>query len=126
MSTVTGDTSDGFHTFDELYDFRMLYNAALFNEWAAQGKFDVHKSRRHSDGEWCFGGGWFIVVAQLPTGQISQHYPDGEWSMFEVPERPKGAEWDGHTPDDVRARLRAFLDPFDSLAAAKWKEMEEW
>ena len=25
--------SDGYHTFDELYEFRKMYNAALFNEW---------------------------------------------------------------------------------------------
>ena len=43
--------SDGYHTFGELYDFRKLYNAVLFNEWAAQGKYKVHKSLRHSDGK---------------------------------------------------------------------------
>ena len=71
---VTGDTSDGYHTFNELYDYRRVYNAALFNEWASQGKYDVHKSWKHSDGKDCFGGGWFIVVAELPTGQASNHY----------------------------------------------------
>jgi hypothetical protein len=30
-----GKVSDGFHTFDELYEFRKIYNAALFNEGAA-------------------------------------------------------------------------------------------
>ena len=30
-----GEVSDGFHTFDELYHYRMLYNAAFFNGlWA--------------------------------------------------------------------------------------------
>ena len=28
-----GDLSDGYHTFNELYEFRKIYNAALFNEW---------------------------------------------------------------------------------------------
>jgi len=42
---VTGETSDGFHTFNELYEFRKLYNAGLFNEWAKQGLFNVHKVR---------------------------------------------------------------------------------
>ena len=49
-STVT----DGFHTMQELYDYRLAYNACLFNEWAERGKYDVHKSWRHSDGELCF------------------------------------------------------------------------
>ena len=37
-----GEVSDGFHTFDELYHYRMLYNAAFFN--SLEGKYDVHKS----------------------------------------------------------------------------------
>ena len=56
--------SDGYHTFDELYEFRKMYNAALFNEWALNwnlynqgilgcnipitgGKYNVHKSWIH-------------------------------------------------------------------------------
>lgn len=111
VDRVTGETSDGYHTFDELYEYRLLYNAALFNEWAAQGKFYVHKSYRHSDGELAFGGGWFVVVATLPTGQISNHYEmkPGSWEMFKVPAVAKADEWDGHTPADVAYRLRKYL-----------------
>lgn len=98
--------SDGYHTFKELYDFRAIYNAALFNEWAKQGKYDVHKSWRHHDGEFCFGGGWFIVVAVLPTGQISNHYPADRWDSFDVPETEKALfPFDGHTSQDVIKRL---------------------
>lgn len=106
---VDENTSDGHHTFKELYDYRLLYNAALFNEWAARGAYGVHKARRHSDGELCFGGGWFIVVAQLPTGQISNHYPDEAWDLFRIPGRERGAVWDGHTPAVAAERLRAVL-----------------
>ena len=105
-----GEVSDGFHTFNELYEFRKLYNAALFNEWALQGKYHVHKSRRHHDGEKCFGGGWFIVVAVLPDGQISNHYPDNDWGLFSIPEYPKAQfEFDGHTSTDVANRMRDVL-----------------
>jgi hypothetical protein len=115
------NTTDGYHSFKELYEYRLLYNAALFNEWAMLAEesrmdwadMDVHKSRRHSDGEECFGGGWFVVVARLPTNegyeQISNHYRLSDWHLFRVPERDRAAEWDGHTPADVEARLRAFL-----------------
>lgn len=44
-----GKISDGFHSFDELYHYRMLYNAAFFN--SLEGKYEVHKSYRHSDVE---------------------------------------------------------------------------
>jgi len=105
------ELSDGYHTFGELYDFRKHYNAALFNEWAnnAGKKFDVHKSLKHYDGEECFGGGWFIVVAILPTGQISNHYELSDWDLFKIPETDKAKyEFDGHTPLDVLQRLSSL------------------
>jgi hypothetical protein len=105
-SLIDGDTSDGYHTFNELYDFRKAYNAALFNEWAASGKYSVHKSMRHYNGEDCFGGGWFIVVAQLPNGQISNHYEMKDWELFQLPETEKAMfEYDNHTSADVLKRL---------------------
>lgn len=97
--------SDGYHTFTELYEFRKLYNAALFNAWAEQGKHHVHKSWKHADGEDCFGGGWFIVMAELPTGQISNHYEEKDWDLFQIPVRKTANQWDNHTVTDVAKRL---------------------
>jgi len=121
--------TDGYHTRDELYNFRKMYNAALFNEWGEehvgarnlresikeegfdppifQPKYNVHKSLRHHDGELCFGGGWFIVVAMLPDGQISNHYKMEDWDLFKIPETNKALfEFDGHTGEDVLKRLK--------------------
>lgn len=104
------DISDGYHSFNELYEFRKMYNAALFNEWAKQNKHDVHKSIRHHDGELCFGGGWFIVVAMLPTGQISNHYKMRDWDLFKVPVTQTAKyPFDGHTGKDVLNRLKEIL-----------------
>lgn len=100
--------SDGFHTFAELYAYRMAYNAALFNEFASAGKYEVHKSRCHEDGLPCFGGGWFVVVAELPTGQITNHYPLADWDHFRIPERERANPWDGHTPAVALQRLLAL------------------
>lgn len=106
------ELSDGWHTFNDLYEFRKLYNAVLFNEWAShtsagEPTYNVHKSICHNDGELCFGGGWFIVVAILPTGQISNHYKIEDWDLFKVPIKDKALyPFDGHTPDDVLIRLR--------------------
>jgi hypothetical protein len=109
---IDGNTSDGYHTFNELYEFRKAYNAALFNEWAAGGKCSVHKSWRHHDGELCFGGGWFIVVAVLPDGQISNHYEAKDWDLFAVPETERALfEFDGHTGADVVERLKTYTTP---------------
>jgi hypothetical protein len=116
-----GELSDGYHTFNELYEFRKVYNAALFNEWAENletssdfgqalfnvPKYNVHKSWRHSDGELCFGGGWFIVSAMLPTGLISNHYKAEDWDLFKIPEVDKALfEFDGHTGNDVLERIK--------------------
>lgn len=102
------ETFDGYHTIGELYRFRLLYNAALFNLLAKYTNIKVIKSRRHDDGEECFGGGWFIVQAQLPTGQISNHYEIENWNLFQIPVVAKADKWDGHTPMDVANRLENF------------------
>lgn len=108
-SFETGEISDGFHTFSELYAFRQEYNRLLFNEWGRQGLYQVHKSKRHNDGELCFDGGYFIVVAMLPSGQISNHYPLVEWDRFVIPEEEKANfEFDGHDALDVLERLKSL------------------
>lgn len=103
--------SDGYHTFAELYDFRLAYNAALFNEWANGGKYRVHKSQRHADGELCFGrDDYFVVTAMLPDGQVSNHYNMEFWDLFDIPEQDKVLwEYDGHSPQDVLDRIKAIL-----------------
>lgn len=88
----------------------MLYNAAFFNLLARNGQVEVCKSRRHSDGEKCFGSDdWFIVMAILPTGQVSNHYESKYWDLFDVPERETAFEYDGHTPNEAADRLKKYL-----------------
>lgn len=107
---VDGETSDGHHTFNELYRFRLLYNAALFNAWAKASTVETVRSWRHHDGELCFGGGWFIVQANLPEGQISNHYPAEAWDLFaHVDEQARAWGWDGHTAADAAERLEQML-----------------
>ena len=97
--------ADEHHSVQELYDYRMAYNAVAFNQWARDGKYEVHKSWRHGDGEKCFGGGWFIVSATTPYGQVTNHYSSEHWHRFHVPIRERAAEWDGHTPQQALDRL---------------------
>lgn len=101
--------SDGFHTFKELYEFRKVYNAALFNAWSREGFYDTYKSKMHNDGELCFGGGWFIVGAKLPSGQITNHYEMKDWDLFHCREEDRADKWDGHTAQDVLERLKSIL-----------------
>jgi len=99
-----GEISDGYHTFNELYDFRKMYNAALVNT----GVYESCKSIKHSDGLLCFGGGWFIVMMDLPTGQISNHYEMKDWDLFKCKEVDLPPVFDGHTNQDVLDRLKGL------------------
>lgn len=96
----------------ELYMFRLLYNALLFNNWSYYDpEIRTYKSRRHSDGRLCFEGEYFIVVAILPNGeQISNHYHIRYYKLFDIPEYDQCPdEFDGHTSSDVISRLRGLL-----------------
>lgn len=106
--TYQEQSGDEYHSLDELYEYRMLYNAHAALGWIARG-IPVVKSWNHSDGEPCFGGGWFVVVASLPTGQVSNHYKADYWNLFDIQEVPLPPEYDGHTPAEAAQRLRAAL-----------------
>jgi hypothetical protein len=103
-ASQTGKVSDGYHSFDDLYEARSVLTAALLNTLTKTG-VETCKSWKHSDGEACFGGGWFIVMADLPTGQISFHYPAKDWERFNIPVLETGWVWDGHQTSDVLDRL---------------------
>ena len=96
-----GELSDGYHTFNGLYYQRMMLFAVLVKTY----KDYSWKSRRHSDGEPCFGGGWFIVGIDTPQGSYTYHYEDKYFDLFDCVELSKGKEWDGHTEVDVTRLL---------------------
>ena len=96
---------------NELYEFRLLYNAHLFNIWHSTGACEVYKSRKHHDGKPCTEDKeWFIVVANTRFGQISNHYHNNYWTWFMIPEKPQVTEYDDHTLADVRIRLAMMLN----------------
>ena len=103
--------SDTHHKFKDLYEFRALYQALLFNEWYEAGKYEVYKSKKHFNGEECFDSDTFIVVAMLPTGQISNHYKLEYWDLFKIPEYDKSKyKYDGHDEKDVIKRLKKLIN----------------
>lgn len=103
---AAGEASDGAHTHNELYEHRMWLTIHAIEAWSWWSGFEAVKSRKHADGELCFGGGWFIVMVKLPAGWISYHYEDQYWDLFHVPEAELPPEYDGHTPADVVNRMR--------------------
>ena len=97
---VTGDTSDGYHTFNELYHHR----AVLFSVIVKAFPDKAWKSKQHNDGT--MYDGMFIVGIDTPEGQATYHYDiDPYWDMFECSELERAPEWDGHTPAQAIERI---------------------
>lgn len=97
---ITGETSDGYHTFNELYEHRHALFSIVVNV------YDGWKSRKHSDGtEW---EGWFIAGVQTPQGQATYHIPERLWEAYKCTELETAPEWDGHTSADVIDRLKTL------------------
>lgn len=110
--------SDGYHTFDELYEHRVLLFIALCRHLSKEMALPMHDdtsdipiysiwaSVQHADGS-TFGG-WFVMGIGKEKGkQITYHLPARFWhEVCEFAEILECApEYDGHTPDDVLKRL---------------------
>ena len=97
---IDGETSDGYHTFNELYHHRAVLFAVICNlhplcSW---------KAKKHHDGT--MYDGMFIVGINTPAGQATYHYDvDPYWDMFKIPEAEFAPDWDGHTPDEAIRRI---------------------
>ena len=97
---ITGETSDGYHTFNELYHHR----AVLFSVIVKAFPERAWKARQHHDGT--MYSGMFIVGIDTPEGQASYHYDiDPYWDMFECRELERAPEWDGHTSAQTIERI---------------------
>lgn len=102
--------SDGYHTFDELYDHRItLYIALcrLISQRQNSGIPLVWRTPIHYDGtNW---DGWFMLAIGKEKGtQISYHLPMSRWDETNFADTFHQApyEFDGHTSDDVIERLK--------------------
>ena len=95
----SGECSDGYHTFNELYYHRMC----LFSIIVKQNKNLAWKSKLHSDGT--MFDNYFIVGIDTPNGQATYHYHIEHWDMFDCVELSNAPEWDGHTAEDAIKRL---------------------
>jgi hypothetical protein len=98
--------SDGFHTFGELYEHRIVLFLALAKQLIIhRPEMPVWKTRKHDDGiEW---DGWFIVgIGNTEGSQITYHLPSSKWDDCAfIPNVERAPKWDGHSPEDVLERL---------------------
>lgn len=98
----TGEVSDGYHTFNELYTHRH----ALFLVVCSLLRKRAWWSRKHEDGSEM--PGWVIAGVELPTGPITYHLPVSFIPYLKetgAREQGLGEPWDGHTSENVVDRL---------------------
>ena len=102
---IDGNTSDGYHTFNELYHHRAVLFSVIVENFAAR----AWKSKLHADGT--MYDGMFIVGIETPDGQATYHYDiDPYWDLFRCKEVDRAPEWDGHTPDQAIERIGKLVD----------------
>lgn len=115
-SDVRPHVSDGYHTFDELYDHRCLlwifglkYLKGGLIETGNDQEGDVWRTTKHSDGsEW---GGWFLLGCCTEYGkQMTYHLPMKYWAYCNFAETlDQAPEFDGHSSNDVLERIKQLL-----------------
>jgi len=100
---VTENTSDGYHTFKELYEHRITLYIALCRQW--ESNISVWRSKLHSDGS--SYESWFILgIDKQKDKQITYHLPNDKWNDTSFAETlEKAPEFDGHTSADVLKRI---------------------
>lgn len=117
---ATGSTSDGYHTFDELYHHR----AMLFSVVAKAFPDRAWKSLKHADGT--MYDGMFIVGIETPGGQATYHYDvDPYWGIFDCEELDAAPEWDGHTPEQAIERIAALADLIEVVSERTCRVLTE-
>lgn len=101
-----GEVSDGYHTFNELYDHRCVLFLALLtllsNAWYA---------KKHHDGS--MWDGWFIAGVEIEEDkQITYHLPNKYLKIAKerLHKQEYAPEWDGHTSEDVLTRITNWID----------------
>lgn len=101
-----GEVSDGYHTFNELYEHRFQLYLALCRIIERNGGV-VWKSKKHSDNT--MYKGWFVLGINIQNGnQITYHLPMDKWHECHFVALPKAPPYDGHTSDEVLQRLKTL------------------
>ena len=109
LDCPTGQVSDGYHTFDELYAHRCRLFAALLlcADTFSGYESAPFKTRKNDKGEeW---PGWFIGGLDTPYGQITYHLPAEYWDKLPIRTETTNANYDGHTAADVLERLDTLI-----------------
>jgi len=113
-----GKISDGYHTFEELYDHRNVLFINLcqsIRDWNSERISDdesegIWKTRFDFEGKYC-GDGWFIMGLGMNKGeQITYHLPFKFWDKCKFAKTlDKVPAFDEHNSKDVFERLLKMI-----------------
>lgn len=108
----TGSISDGYHTFDELYEHRCILWIALCAAVAHDPQYQYRqtwRSRLHSDGS--MYEGWFVLGMTNEKGeQMTYHLPVRKWDSCSFAQTlDRCPPFDGHTSADVLKRISELI-----------------
>lgn len=100
--------SDGYHSFGELYDHRIVLWIALCRRLHGDVQM-TWRTHAHSDGS--YWGGWFLLgVPQWGGDQITYHLPVKHWDACAFAQTlDKAPDFDGHTSKDVLKRIESLI-----------------
>jgi hypothetical protein len=116
-----GDVSDGYHTFDELYEHRSILFLALLS--LAEEVMDFREfegldiecepwySEKHDDGT-MFPGMFIAGLTSKSFGSITYHFEDKYLPLFKrsnIPHLSRAPKWDGHTPEQGLEVLKSIV-----------------
>lgn len=113
LDVIGVEASDGYHTFEELYDHRITLFIALGRYLASFCTAlvlpeDLRPWRSKVNGDGSTWEGWFVMGIGKEKGkQITYHLPLSRWEETDFAETlDQAPEFDGHTSEDVLERLK--------------------
>ena len=106
---ASGDTSDGYHTFDELYEHRAL----LLINWLLEVIDPFADDNQKEVPCWVADHypGWDLVFYNSAVGQVSYHIARYLRPLYEgkFKQVQSNDEFDGHVAKDVAFRLKSLI-----------------
>ena len=107
VGTPIGKFSDGYHTFDDLYDQRAKILAVAANCEPLHGT--VWKSHKHYTEDDPMAVGFFILGFDTPTGIAAFHLENRYWNLFDCLELDFAPNFDGASPKMSINRLLSYI-----------------
>ena len=97
--------SDGHHTFDELYEQRIILFSVICNfypelSWKSKKHFDEENDPMFN--------GCFIVGINTPEGVATYHFKLKYWNEFDIPELECAPKYDGYSSEKVLTRIKSL------------------